>query len=169
VHRLRQGRPRSSTLTARGPVIALSVAAGVVAIDQTSKAWMLRHQSPGPHHLVGPLGVEVGRNSGVAFSLISGHSTIAFIVTLALTVIVTVCALRIAPVLPAVVFGLLLGGGVSNDVDRVARHASGGVVDFLTLPHWPTFNLADAAITVGVAVLVVLLLTRHQLFVQATS
>lgn len=130
---------------------------------------MLRHQSPGPHHLVGPLGVEVGRNSGVAFSLISGHSTIAFIVTLALTVIVTVCALRIAPVLPAVVFGLLLGGGVSNDVDRVARHASGGVVDFLTLPHWPTFNLADAAITVGVAVLVVLLLTRHQLFVQATS
>ncbi len=149
-------------------MIALSVAAGVVAIDQTSKAWMLRHQSKGPHHLVGPLGVEVGRNSGVAFSLFSGHSAVAFIVTLALTAVVTVCALRVAPVLPAIVFGLLLGGGVSNDVDRIARHASGGVVDFLTLPHWPTFNLADAAITVGVAGLLVLVLTRHQLFVPAT-
>lgn len=129
---------------------------------------MLDHQSPGPHHLFGPLGIEVGRNSGVAFSLIAGHSTIAFVVTLALTVVVAACALRAAPVVPSLVFGLLLGGGLSNDVDRVARHASGGVVDFLTLPHWPTFNLADAAISVGVVGLLVLVLVRHPIFVQAT-
>lgn len=169
MHRLRQGRPRGAALTRRGAVIAIAVAAGVVAIDQVSKAWVLAHQSPGPHHLFGPLGIEVGRNSGVAFSLIAGHSTLAFVVTLALTVIVAGCALRSAPVAPAVAFGLLVGGGLSNDVDRVARHASGGVVDFLTLPHWPTFNLADTAITVGIAGLLVLVLTRHPIFAQATT
>jgi signal peptidase II len=141
----------------------------VIVIDQVTKAWMLRHESPGPHHLFGPLGIHVGRNSGVAFSLIAGHSTIAFAVTLALTTVVGVCALRAAPVLPAIVFGLLLGGGVSNDVDRIARHSSGGVVDFLTLPHWPTFNLADSAITVGIAGLFVLVLTRRSIFRQARS
>jgi signal peptidase II len=142
---------------------------GVVAVDQASKAWMLAHQSPGPHHLFGPLGIDVGRNSGVAFSVIAGHSALAFAVTLVLTVVVAMCALRAAPVLPSVVIGLLLGGGLSNDVDRVARHASGGVVDFLTLPHWPTFNLADSAITVGVVGLLVLVLVRHHIFVQAPS
>ena len=139
----------------------------VIVIDQVSKAWMLRHEAPGPHHLFGPLGIHVGRNSGVAFSLIAGHSAIAVAVTIALTLVVAACALRAQAVLPAVVFGLLLGGGVSNDVDRVARHSSGGVVDFLTLPHWPTFNLADAAITLGVAGLFVLVLVRHPLFRQA--
>jgi signal peptidase II len=167
VHRLCQGRPGSSTLTARGPVIALVVAACVIAADQASKAWVLGHQAPGPHHLVGPLGVDVGRNSGVAFSLIAGHSTVAFIVTLALTLVVAGCAVRAAPVVPSIVFGLLLGGGLSNDVDRVARHSSGGVVDFLTLPHWPTFNLADAAITLGVALLLVLVVFRHPVFSSA--
>lgn len=141
----------------------------MIAIDQASKAWMLGHQSPGPHHLVGPLGIDVGRNSGVAFSLIAGHSTIALSVTIALTVVVAACALRAVPLLPSGVFGLLLGGGLSNDIDRVARHASGGVVDFVTLPHWPTFNLADAAISVGIVALFVLVLVRHPIFAQTTS
>lgn len=167
MHRLRQGRARSPALTARGSGIALAVAGAVVAVDQLSKAWVLRHVSPGPHHLFGPLGVEVGRNSGVAFSLIAGHSALAFCLSLVLTVAVAVCATRAVPVSPAVVFGLLLGGGVSNEVDRVARAGTGGVVDFLTLPHWPTFNVADAAITAGVLGLVVLLALRRQVFSRA--
>ena len=166
MHRLRQGRPRGPALTARGTSIALAVAAAVVAADQLSKDWVLRHVAPGPHHLLGPLGVRVGRNSGVAFSLIAGHSAIAFGITIALTAAVAVCAVRSMPVLASVVFGLLLGGGLSNDLDRVFRRASGGVVDFLTLPHWPTFNLADTAITVGVAGLLVLLVLRRPFFAR---
>jgi signal peptidase II len=166
VHRLRQGRSRGSALTRRGPVIAIAVATGVVVVDQVSKAWVVAHQSPGPHHLFGPLGIQVGHNSGVAFSLFSGHSAIAFVVTLALVVVVAGCAMRSAPVVPAVVFGLLVGGGLSNDVDRVTRHASGGVVDFITLPHWPTFNLADTAITVGIVGLLALVLVRHPIFAR---
>jgi len=81
--------------------------------------------------------------------------------TLALTIVVVVCVFRVASVFAGVVFGLLLGGGLGNDVDRVARRSTGGVVDFLTLPHWPAFNLADVAVTVGVAGLIVLAALRR--------
>jgi signal peptidase II len=139
-----------------------------VTVDQLSKAWVLTHVSAGRHHLFGPLGMQVGRNSGVAFSLIAGHTVLAFVLSLVLTAVVAVVAVRSVPVAPAVVFGLLLGGGVSNEVDRIARRHTGGVVDFLTLPHWPTFNLADSAITVGVIGLVLLLVCRRPLVASPT-
>lgn len=169
MHRLRQGRPRGSTLNVRGTAVALVVAAAVLVADQVTNALVLAHVSPGPHHLFGPLGIDVGRNNGVAFSLISRHSTLAVVLTLALTVVVVACVFRVASVWAGVVFGLLLGGGLGNDVDRVARRSTGGVVDFLTLPHWPAFNLADVAITVGVAGLVVLAVLRHPILLPWRS
>ena len=138
----------------------------MVVVDQLTNAWVLDHLSEGPHHLFGWLGVDLGRNSGVAFSLFAGHSGLALAITLALTAVVAVCAVRAASVASAVVFGLLLGGGIGNDIDRIARRNGGGVVDFITLPHWPTFNLADAAITVGVVGLVVLVLLRRPLLAR---
>jgi signal peptidase II len=128
----------------------------VVAADQLSKAYVLAHVRRGAHHLLGPLGVRVGRNNGVAFSLFTGHSATALVVTLVLTAVVVAYALRAATRSSAVVLGLLLGGAIGNDVDRIARSSSGGVIDFLTLPHWPTFNLADTAITLGAIGLVAL-------------
>ena len=86
VHRLRQGRARGSTLNVRGTAVALVVAGAVLVADQVTNALVLAHVAPGPHHLLGPLGIDVGRNSGVAFSLFSGHSTLAVVLTLALTV-----------------------------------------------------------------------------------
>ena len=47
---------------------------------------------------------------------------------------------------------MLLGGALGNIVDRVRE---GAVIDYLKLPHWPAFNVADAAITVGVVILLV--------------
>jgi signal peptidase II len=47
----------------------------------------------------------------------------------------------------------VIGGAVGNIIDRIR---SGAVTDFIKLPHWPAFNFADAAITVGVVALVVL-------------
>jgi signal peptidase II len=137
------------------------VAVVVLVADQVTNALVLAHVAPGPHHLLGPLGIDVGRNRGVAFSLISRHSTLAVALTAVLTVVVAVCAFRVASISAGVVFGLLLGGGVGNDVDRIARRSTGGVVDFLTLPHWPAFNLADVAITFGVAGLLALVVLRR--------
>lgn len=133
----------------------------MVAVDQASKAYVIDRVSPGPHHVLGPLGVDVGRNTGVAFSLFTGHSGVALVATLVLTAVVAVYALRAATASAGIVFGLLLGGALGNDVDRIARSGSGGVVDFLTLPHWPTFNLADSAITLGAVGLVVLVALRR--------
>jgi signal peptidase II len=169
VHRLRKGRARGSTLNVRGTVVALVVAAGVLVADQLTNALVLAHVAAGPHHLFGPLGIDVGRNRGVAFSLISRHSTLAVVVTLVLTVVVVACAFRVASVSAGVVFGLLLGGGLGNDVDRVARRSTGGVVDFLTLPHWPAFNLADMAITFGVAGLLALVVLRRPILLPWRS
>jgi signal peptidase II len=141
--------------------VACPVAAFVVAVDQLSKAYVLGHVSPGPHHLLGPLGVRVGRNTGVAFSLFTGHSAVALAVTLVLTAVVAAYALRAASAASGVVLGLLVGGAIGNDIDRIARSSNGGVVDFLTLPHWPTFNLADTAITLGAIGLVALVALRR--------
>ena len=57
----------------------------------------------------------------------------------------------------ALALGLILGGALGNLADRAFRRHHGSVVDFITLSHWPTFNVADSCITVGVVVLVVLL------------
>jgi signal peptidase II len=78
-----------------------------------------------------------------------------------LTGAVAVCAMRAASPGAGVVLGLLLGGAVGNDVDRIARSGSGGVVDFLTMPHFPTFNVADVAITFGAVGLVLLVASRR--------
>ena len=60
----------------------------------------------------------------------------------------------------AVGLGLVLGGAVGNLADRLVRGHHGDVVDFVTLTHWPTFNVADSAITVGVVLLLVLQFRR---------
>ena len=60
----------------------------------------------------------------------------------------------------AVALGLVLGGALGNLADRALRGHHGQVVDFVTLPHWPTFNVADACITVGVLLAVVLFWRR---------
>ena len=149
--------------------MALVAAATVLIADQVINAEVLAHVDPGPHHLFGWLGIDGGRNTGVAFSLISRHSALAVALTAALTIVVAVCTFRVASKSAGVVFGLLLGGGLGNDADRIARRSSGGVVDFLTLPHWPAFNLADVAITVGVAGLIVLVALRRPILVPWRS
>jgi len=131
----------------------------VIAADQATKAYVLATVSPGQHHLFGPLGVRVGHNSGVGFSLLSGQSLAAIVVTSVLSAIVAFLALLARNRGAGLALGLVLGGALSNDADRLVR--SGGVVDFLTLPHWATFNLADTAITLGAAILVVLVALRR--------
>lgn len=158
MHRLREGRARGPALR-RGAVVAVVVAAVIAAADQWTKSYVLANVSPGAHHLLGPLGLRIGHNSGVAFSLLSGSSVVALVVTSVLSALVAVLAIRAADVPAGIALGLLLGGALGNDVDRLARR--GGVVDFLTLPHWATFNLADSAISVGAVLLAVLVLARR--------
>lgn len=109
--------------------------------------------------LGGFLTFAVSRNSGAAFSFAEG----ATVVFTAIAVGVVVVILRVMPRLRsagwALTLGLLLGGAIGNLMDRLLRAPGvgrGAVVDFISLPHFATFNVADSGITVGAALAVLL-------------
>jgi signal peptidase II len=112
--------------------------------------------------LGGLLTLRLVRNPGAAFGFAQGL-TIAFtVVAVAVVVVILRLSRRLRSTPWAVALGLVLGGAVGNLVDRIFRAPGPGrghVVDFLELPHWPVFNLADSAI-VTAAVLMVLLSAR---------
>lgn len=138
---------------------ALGTAALVVAVDQITKSLAEAHVRH-PVHLLGPLGLAVGYNTGSAFSLFTGDTAVLIVLASLITVALVVVATRVRRTGTAVALGLVLGGALGNLADRLFRGHHGAVVDFITLTHWPTFNVADAAITVGVVLLVALLLLR---------
>jgi signal peptidase II len=107
--------------------------------------------------LVGPFSIRHVQNSGIAFGLFSSATALVIILTTVAVGWMVVFFARSGarhPALP-VALGLLIGGSVSNLVDRVRL---GYVTDFLDLRWWPAFNLADASIVVGVGVLLASLL-----------
>lgn len=142
----------------------VTVAVTAFALDQLTKWWAEDALADGqPRQVIGDLlQFRLVYNPGAAFS--TGTSYTALLTLVALTVIVVV--IRLAPRLQsrawAVALGLILGGALGNVTDRIFRDPApfrGEVVDFIELPHWPIFNIADCAITVA-AVLFVLLSLR---------
>ena len=136
-----------------GLVLAVGIAVVVVAADQVSTSWVeadLRH----PVHLLGPFGLAIRYNSGSAFSLFTGDGPLLVVVSIVVAGALAVAAWRSRSRVAAVGYGLVLGGAVGNVADRLFRGHHGDVVDFITLSHWPTFNVADAAITAGLVLLV---------------
>ena len=112
-------------------------------------------------HVVGPLSIHHVQNSGIAFGLFSGATAIVTIVTAAAVVWMVVFFARSGarhPVLPAAL-GLLIGGSLSNLVDRIRLHH---VTDFIDLGWWPAFNLADSFIVIGVAILLAALVAADR-------
>lgn len=131
-----------------------------LGLDQLTKSLAVHHLADGqPRELVGTfLQLRLIRNPGAAFS--TGTS-----VTLLLSVVAIVAAFVVSWFLVVraknwlwqLGLGLLLAGILGNVVDRIFREPSvlrGHVVDFLELPNWPIFNLADCFISVAAAVIV---------------
>jgi signal peptidase II len=95
------------------------------------------------------------RNSGVAFGqLQDGGAIVAAVIAVAVLALLVYFARNGSRPWIWLPTGLVLGGAVGNVVDRLRE---GAVVDFLKLPHWPAFNVADSAITVGVIVLLLVM------------
>lgn len=139
----------------RRPAIAgILVAICVVGIDQVTKSLVVDHLGPGPHHVLGPFGLQLTYNTGSAFSLLAGRSTIVAILDVLIVVAIAIATLRTRRRSMQVGLGLMLGGAIGNLIDRATRHHDGGVVDFITFPHFATFNAADSAITIGVLVVI---------------
>jgi len=124
----------------------------VIVLDQTTKALVRSGVAPGDRDSVLP-GVHIVhvRNEGVAFSRFSGGGTIvAVIVGAALVALVAYFATHLDKPLVWLPTGMLLGGALGNVIDRIRY---GAVTDFIKLPAWPAFNVADISITLGVLVL----------------
>jgi signal peptidase II len=144
--------------------LLLVIAASVVVVDQWSKSWALRALSDVERrHVIGPIYLSLTFNQGAAFSLGAGASPVIEAVAIALVVAMIAFSRRAAMgrsnLAVIVGLGLLLGGALSNLGDRLFRHHHGAVIDFIQLVSWwPTFNVADASITVGALTVVVALI-----------
>lgn len=142
--------------------IGLGLAALVVVMDQLTKWWVLSLVMMPPRVIpvTDFFNLVLTWNRGVSFGLFSDGA--AFVPALLIGLAVGIGGLlvgwlwRTDRVLIAVCLGLVLGGAAGNLIDRVTY---GAVVDFLDFHvagwHWPAFNLADSAISVGVAIIVI--------------
>jgi signal peptidase II len=143
-------------------VMLIAVAVIVLAGDVASKATVVALLSERRHVQLfgGPLTLLVARNPGAAFG-IGGPSVTAACTAIAAGVAVVIVrySRQISSTPWAVALGLLLGGAMGNLADRVFRSPGplqGWVVDWIRFRDWPTFNLADAAIACGIALIAVL-------------
>jgi signal peptidase II len=139
-----------------------AIALAAVAADQLTKHIVTGHLTLDQGvHVVGPFWIHHVQNSGIAFGLFASATPVVIVLTgLAVAWMLLFFARSGArhPVLP-VALGLVIGGSLSNLLDRVRL---GYVTDFLDFRYWPAFNLADSFIVVGVAVLLVALLAAER-------
>jgi signal peptidase II len=146
-------RPRSVSIGVLAS--ALAATGVVVALDQGSKALATSLVDRGDRIEVLPfLHIENVRNKGVAFGLGGDISSVLIGVAIValLGLLVYLAAKGRGGVMVWLPAALLIGGAVGNLADRVR---DGAVTDFIDLPLWPTFNLADVAIVVGVILLLI--------------
>jgi signal peptidase II len=149
------GMPRRRAL-----LIVAAVALLVLVLDQASKAWARGALTPGHEVTVMPgwLWFRLASNSGATLGLGTGYNELFAALALVIVGAIAVLALRgnVGGVLGIAALGAVAGGALGNLVDRVRL---GGVTDFIEVHYWPTdFNLADAAIRLGVVVFLLALL-----------
>jgi signal peptidase II len=135
------------------PDRALVTAAAVIILDQWTK-WLAFSQLDTGHSDSILPGVSLGqtRNEGIAFGVFAGKPWIVFsLMAIALAVLLWFYLRHRGRPGLWLATGLLLGGAIGNAIDRISL---GYVRDFIEFPHFPSFNVADIAITFGVIVLI---------------
>jgi signal peptidase II len=153
--------PRPSGSAARRAwCLAGALCALVVVLDQVAKALIENNLVPGEKvDVLGPIGLTLAHNQGVAFGLASG-SDAPLIVFAVLALGFVGLLLARNPGTPGmwIAVGLVAGGALGNLIDRVR---AGEVTDYVEIGSWPPFNLADVAITAGVLAFAVIFLREE--------
>jgi signal peptidase II len=136
----------------------------VWAIDFLSKNWALANLASSSRKIIGDfLKFTLVRNPGAAFSMATGFTVIFTSISVAVGIFITRYASKITHAGWSAVAGLVLGGVLGNLTDRIFRSPGflyGHVIDWIELPHWPVFNIADSAIVIA-AVIAFVLTTRN--------
>lgn len=143
----------------RTPLVLLVGLLGL-ALDQVAKQLAVEHLANRPPvHLVGSLlQLTFVRNPGAAFSTGTSHTWVFTIVAVVAALVVLWFSLKVRSTGWAWALGLLLAGVLGNLGDRLFRepgHFRGHVVDFIALPHWPVFNVADICINIAAALFII--------------
>jgi signal peptidase II len=138
------------------------IALVVTAIDAFTKIWARHVLSTHAVHVGGAIWLRLQYNSGISFSFNQSRTILTTILTVAVALVVVGVGLRARSGLATVGFGLLIGGGVANVVDRLSASPH-QVTDFIALGSFPVFNVADVAITAGFITLLVAALVGEKL------
>lgn len=158
-----RGAPVGARQRARSRTVLVATASATVLVDQASKALAAHVLASGAPRLGvgGFFDLELTHNPGGAFGIFPHSPLLFFLATVVIVGGVLAWGIRWGQA--PVALGLVAGGGLGNLVDRVVRTPGGlegRVVDFIHFHFWPTFNLADSAIVVGVGLLILTELRR---------
>ena len=145
----------------RSRAVVLAIGTGVVIVDQATKWWAEQSLAGRPPvQVVGELlQFTFVRNPGGAFSIGTDRTWLFSIIAIAVAVAIVWYAGRVTSGWWRTALGVLLGGAVGNLIDRFIQPPGPGmghVVDFLQLPNWPVFNVADMAVVGGAGAIIVL-------------
>ncbi len=128
-------------------------------VDQLTKAWAVNALADGPIVIIEDfLRLRLTHNTGAAFSLFARSGPVLGLIVIGVIILIVVSLRDAGSLGEAIGLGLVLGGALGNLTDRVFRGdglMDGAVVDFIDFSFFPTFNMADSAVTVGVIVLLV--------------
>jgi signal peptidase II len=138
--------------------VVVAIVAAIVAVDQLTKAWAVAELDDGPLQIIGDdIELRLVRNTGSAFSLFQGFTPLLAVLAVGLVVLLVRAVRRTDDTWVVVSLALILGGAMGNLIDRAVQPPSfleGAVVDFVSVSSFPTFNVADSAITIGAILLI---------------
>lgn len=159
---MRDGRTSSRQPLARR-LMLLALALSIAALDQITKSIAVGHLTAGkPVGVLGSvLSLELVHNPGSAFSVSVLSGPVLVVLYAAVLIAAVTAMVRISDTRMATVVAVLVGGVAGNLVDRLLRSPSvlhGHVVDWISVTHWPVFNIADSAICGAVALGAILVL-----------
>jgi signal peptidase II len=139
--------------------LAYATAGLVVALDMLTKRWAAAAFSEGPRDVIpGVLTFRFTENSGAAFSMFQNAGPFLGVAAVIAVGFIGASLARPRPLFEVVAFGMIIGGALGNLIDRLARgegFLDGRVIDWVQLPNFPTFNMADSSVSVAVVVLLV--------------
>jgi signal peptidase II len=144
---------------ARRQLLVAGLVVGIVLLDQVTKVWVVAALSDEPQSIIGDtVELRLSRNPGGAFSILTGFTPLLAVLAVIVAIVLVRVAQRMTDPVMLVALSLVLGGAVGNLLDRIFRAPGflrGEVVDFIRIGAFPSFNVADSAITIGAVLLVV--------------
>jgi signal peptidase II len=148
-----------ATPSTRRPLLIVGLVVGVVLLDQITKAWVVATLADEPLSIIGDtVELRLSRNPGGAFSLLTGFTPLIAVLAAIVAVVLVRVAQRSRDPVMVIALSLVLGGALGNLTDRLFRAPGflrGEVVDFVRVGAFPSFNVADSAITIGAVLLLV--------------